>query len=268
MHIVLAITAAHDRLSSLPDDKPTATELFHQYNATAQYKYKLQSGDATSSERDAVWIASTFIGAMQMCNMPAKSPEGAWPLKASDPSEPDWLTLSLGKNDIWSFCDPSRADSCFQALWIRYTIFEGDSDFTPTELKDGGFHNLPREMLQYLDLDDRSAWPSSPYFQAANIMSQLMPLEYNQTNIMKYAAFIQLIQPEFRDLWIKKEPGALLLLSYWYAKSIPFQQWWIWKRAVLECQAICIFLERYHSDIPHLERLLSFPKRHCGLVTT
>ncbi|KUI55958.1 Sterol uptake control protein 2 [Cytospora mali] len=210
------------------------------------FNYKLQSGDATSSERDAIWIASTFIGALQMCNIQAHSPEGAWPLQVSDPEEPDWLTLTLGKTDIWAFCDPSRTDSCFQELWIKCNVDGEDLEFSPYELKNGGFPNLPREMLDYLNLNDASTWALSPYFQAANIMSQLMPIEYNQVNIMKYTTFIHLIQPEFRKLW----------------------QWWTWKRAVLECQAICIYLERFHSNIPYLERLLRFPKQSCGLVTT
>lgn len=267
MHVVLALTATHDRVLSLPDEKPTVTELFHHYKATKLFNSRLTSSISTSSERDAIWIAFTFIGAMQMCDVRGKSPEEAWPLKAPEPDEPSWLTLTLGKHSISDLCDPSRADSCFRAL-SGCKIRDSDSGFTPDELKDGGFHNLPREVLECLNLDDVSTWTSSPYFRAANILSQLMPIEYNQMNMLKYLTFIQHMQPEFRELWVKKDPGVLLLLSYWYAKCIPFQQWWTWKRSVLECQSICTFLERYHSDIPHLEQLLEFPKHSCGLVVT
>lgn len=265
MHVVLALTASHDRRMSSSDGKPTANELFHYYNATALFNYKLRCQDITSSERDAIWIASMFIGFMQICDIQAQTPEEAWPLRGYDPGEPNWLTLNLGKNDMLDLCDPTRTDSCFQVMLVKCNIRAEDPTFTPYELKDDGFQNLPREMLDYLNLDDALTWASSPYFRAANIMSQLMPMEYNQSNIMKYITFLDLMQPEFRNLWIEKDPGVLLLLSYWYAKTIPLQQWWTWKRAVLECQAICIFLERYHGHIPHLDRLLGFPKQACGL---
>lgn len=268
MHAVLALTANHDRVLSSPDAQPTANELFHSYKATALFNYKLKSQYLTPSERDAIWMTSHLIGMMGLCNIQARAAEEAWPLKDRDPGEPDWLALNLGKNDMWDLCDPTRTDSCFKVLLVKCAIGVDDPDFTPCEVKDGGFHNLPREMIAYLHLDDALNWTGSPYFRAANIVSQLMLLEYNQTSILKFITFISLMQPEFQRLWMAKDPGVLLLLSYWYAKAIPLQQWWTWKRAVLECQAICIFLERYHVDIPHLERILRFPKQSCGLVTT
>lgn len=267
MHAVLALTANHDRLLSSPDAKPTANELYHHYKATALFNYKLQSRDLTPSERDAIWMASHMIGIIEICNIQAQAAEEAWPLKDHDPGEPDWLTLNQGKNEMWDLCDPSRMDSCFKVLLVKCAIHVEDPEFTPCEVRDGGFKNLPREMIAYLNLDDASTWAWSPYFRATNIISQLMPMEYNQSNILMFISFLNPMEPEFRRLWIEKDPGVLLLLSYWYAKVIPLQQWWTWKRAVLECQAMCIFLKRYHGDIPHLDRILRFPEQSCGLVT-
>lgn len=209
-----------------------------------------------------------MIGGIEWSKVEAESPEQAWPLKDLDPGEPDWLTLSQAKNEIWDFCDPSRADSCFRNLLVKSNLEGGDPDFTPYELKDGGFHNLPGPLLDFLGLTDHLNRQSSPYYRAANIVSQLIPFEYNQSSLLKFTTFLYLMTPEFRELWIEKDPSVLLLISYWYAKTIPYQQWWTCKRALLECQAICIFLERYHNNIPYLERLLEFPKRACGLVST
>ncbi|KAL1860552.1 hypothetical protein Daus18300_009185 [Diaporthe australafricana] len=214
------------------------------------------------------WITSTLIGAIEWSKIEAKSPEEAWPLKDRAPGEPDWLTLSVGKQDVWDFCDPTRAECCFRQLLVKCKIDGVDVDFDPSRLKDGGFHHLPSQLLDFLNLTDPLVWDSSPYYRAANIMSQLMPLNYNQRNLLKFTTFLYLMAPEFRELWVNKDPGALILTSYWYAKTLPYQQWWTWKRAILECQAICIFLERYHGGIPHLERLLEFPKRAYGLVST
>lgn len=209
-----------------------------------------------------------MIGAIEWSKIEGESPEIAWPLKDLEPGEPDWLTLSQGKNEIWDFCNPSRAESCFRSLLVKSNLEGADANFTPYELKDGGFHNLPGPLLDFLELTDPLVWQWSPYHRAANIVSQLMPFEYNQSNLLKFTTFLYLMAPEFRELWVQKDPGVLLLISYWYAKTIPCQQWWTCKRATLECQAICIFLERYHNNIPYLGRLLEFPKRSCGLIST
>jgi hypothetical protein len=227
-----------------------------------------QSWDGTDLHLLEQWITATLIGAMEWSKIEAESPEAAWPLKDLEPGEPDWLTLSQGKNGIWDFCDPSRAESCFKNLLVRSNIEGGDANFTPYQLKDGGFHNLPAPLLDFLSLRDPLSWSSSPYYRAANIVSQLMPFEYNQRHLLKFTTFLYLMEPKFRELWVRKDPGVLLLISFWYAKAIPYHQWWTSKRVTLECQAICIYLERYHNDIPYLASLLEFPKQSCGLALT
>ncbi|POS79159.1 hypothetical protein DHEL01_v202434 [Diaporthe helianthi] len=267
MHAVLAFTYAHDRLLKRVPSQAGPAELFHNYKGAALLNYRLNT-DVTPSERDAIWITSTLISGIEWSKVEAESPEQAWPLRDLEPGEPDWLTLSQGKNKIWDLSDPSRADSCFRNLLVKSNLEGGDADFTPYELKDGGFHNLPSPLLDFLGLTDPQTWQSSPYYRAATIVSQLIPFEYNQSNLLKFTTFLYLMTPEFRQLWTEKDPGVVLLISYWYAKTIPYQQWWTRKRAFLECQAICIFLERYHNNIPYLDRLLEFPNRSCGLVST
>ncbi|KAF3767027.1 hypothetical protein M406DRAFT_220339, partial [Cryphonectria parasitica EP155] len=260
MHLVLTFTLMHDRVSQTSDTNFTPRELYHYYTGTAMFNQKLCDPDATPSERDACWIASTLIGIIYICHIDATKPQEAWPLKSPGPGEPDWLVLSLGKQDLWEFCDPMRPDCCFQEMHLQVNPWGGDEDFTPDELKDGGFPNILPEILEFLNLTDPSTWVESPYFRSTNILSQLLPQDYNQQNIMKFATFTYYTSPEFRDLWKQKDPGVLILVAYWYSKAISTQFWWMWKRAVLECQAICIYLEKYHSDVPHLEYILRLPK--------
>lgn len=54
MHAVLAFTYSHDRLLQSVPEKAGAAELFHNYKSTALFNYRLNDGDVTSSERDAI----------------------------------------------------------------------------------------------------------------------------------------------------------------------------------------------------------------------
>lgn len=230
MHLVLAFTQMHDRqLQPSVESRPVAAELFRYHSGTTIFRRKLRDSGATSSERDALWIASTMISAQYIGYIDATSAEDAWPLKSIGPGEPDWLELGLGKKHIEAFCDIMRTDCCFQKLVAQFEASNASEDFTPYELRDGGFHNLPTEMLEFLGLTDPSTWSSSPYFRAANIISQVLPHEYNESNYMKFLAFMYCMAPEFRSLWRTKDPGALLLLSYWYSKAtVPSKHWWLW----------------------------------------
>lgn len=60
MHIVLAFTYTHDRLLQPIPDKPCAAELFHHYQGSALFNYRLRE-DATPSERDAIVSYKLFI---------------------------------------------------------------------------------------------------------------------------------------------------------------------------------------------------------------
>lgn len=220
----------HDRL--LPHSSNTSSvataEMFHFYRGTAIFRERLRSREATSSERDALWIASSLIGIQYIGHFDATIPTEAWPLKSTEPGEPDWLALSTGKRDIEDFCSPWRTDCCFHKILGSDPLASDVGPIKSYELNGDGFRNLPAELLQFLRLVDPSTWSSSPYSRAADIVSRLMPEEYNQANFIKFLAFTHFMEPAFRQLWRSKDPGALLLVLYWYSKAaIPSEHWWV-----------------------------------------
>jgi hypothetical protein len=60
-----------------------------------------------------------------------------------------------------------------------------------------------------------------------------------------------------------KDPKALLLVVYWYAKLYR-GQWWLRHRGLIEGQAICMYLDKYHGDDAKLQRMLEWPKAELG----
>lgn len=263
MHLAISVTLLHDRATSLdPSTPPSAAELFHSAQGTALYNSRLSNPESCSrSELDALWIGSAFLGVASFAYVEARTPEEAWPLQTRPASEPHWMTIGDGKKEVWRISDLAGQDSCLNNLVqpVLEIFFAGEKTAPEDKLC-----NVPPEILHFLGLDDPATQQSNPRFNPATIMSGLMPLEYNSTTILQFVVFHTHMEPEFRELLEQKDPGAMLLLAYWYAKVCKYQQWWTWRRAILECQAICIYLRRYHPELPHLDVALQYPESVCG----
>lgn len=105
---------------------------------------------------------------------------------------------------------------------------------------------------------------TNSYYTALHILIPLLPIPCERGNIVKFLAFIGHMEEGFKGLLRDRDSKALLLLGYWYAK-VWKAVWWIERRAVLECGAICVFLENRCGGDKLLMDLLAFPKRRCGL---
>ncbi|KAH8886512.1 hypothetical protein GQ53DRAFT_844797 [Thozetella sp. PMI_491] len=262
MHLAISLTMMHDRhlLSSQPPP-PSSKELSHLYLGTAAFNRKLSS-PLTSSDRDAVWGAATFLGASTFARMEATVPEQAWPLRKPAEDDLEWLNMYNGKREIWRLVDPLRPDSCFRPV-AQEVSFLHNMPVSDPELKE-----LPSELVQLLGLDGCLDTSVNPYRIPANILNNLMPMENTQATLLRFFSFISLMPPDFKQLVHEKDPCALLLMAYWHAKFSHYRSWHIWRRAILEGQAICMYLGKYHADIPHLDLILKFPRKICGVSAT
>ncbi|EOO03807.1 putative transcription factor cys6 protein [Phaeoacremonium minimum UCRPA7] len=261
MHLVLGFTIMHDRSLSPKTKRQTHSELYHWYYGTAIFNSKIPA-PLTRSEKDAMWISSTILGAGSIGSIDATDAEECWPLKDRPSTEPDWLTMSEGKNEIYQLADLASSESGLKQL-VDVCV----DDFFSSTSKGAFLRYLPQELVEVLGLTDPSSYATSPYYVSADILSRLMPFEYTESTLLKFITFLSHMTPEFKNLFNARDPGALLLMAYWFAKACSYQLWWSWRRTVLECQAICLYLERNHGDLPHLEKILRFPKSRIGLAT-
>ena len=188
------------------------------------------------------------------------TPEEAWPLKQSSPLDLLWLRMGDGKKEIWKLAQPLRGDSVFLAVALEQTTF------FPTPPNRLRLEALPSNFLNLYDLSAMSTSDNNPYYAAASTLAQSLNSDCAYSTIVNFLIFISHIPPDYKVLLERKDPRALLLLAYWYAKVCQFQLWWIWRRAVLECQAICIYLERYHSHETVIQELLKFPRTVFDIV--
>ena len=257
MHVVQTITAIHDRyLSESPTSRHTITEVYHWSQAAALFNQKL-SAPVQSFDCDALWVTAVLLCSTIFSSVDASSPEEAWPLKPSEPSDLEWMRMICGKMVIWNLTNPSRPDGLFNALAVNHECWGPSS----TDELEG----ISPAFVQLYGLENPSTAYNNPYHTAVHALAPLLHIECNQTTVPKFVQFICDLQPNFKDLLEQKDPRALLLMAYWYAKMCQ-SIWWAVRRARLECQAICLYLERYYLYETAIQEMLYFPKMRCGLA--
>lgn len=259
MHIILTITATHDRYSSMSPDtaKRSLTEAYHWARGAALLNAKLSS-PIQPHDRDALWAAAALLGIVSVTSIEASTPMEAWPLKPADPSDLNWLDMSKGKEVIWKATDPLRPDSIFHAMADEYRVLLAKPP--PCKLED-----IPPEFVQLCHLNEPLAPQLNPYFSAVSMLAQLWHVKCTQASMTRYLKFLSFMDPAFWSLLHRKDPRALLILAYWYAPMCE-SLWWIARRARLECRAICSYLEKHHSDERDIQKMLTLPKMQCGIV--
>lgn len=257
MHMIQALTAVHDRyLSPAIGAKQTAVETYHLGRALVLFNEKL-SGAIEPGEGDAIWSTAALIGLVSFALIDASTPEEAWPLAPPSRTDLEWLAMSDGKKTIWSIANPTQKNSLFHKLSADF-----EHDYFAAFQPQPGDGILLSEFTKLCRLDNSS--DNNPYYDAVHSLLPLLDLDCNGSTMMRFLSFISYMNPKFKTLLKLKDPVAMLLLAYWFSKLCN-SQWWVSRRAVLECQAICIYLEKYHGDIPNIHELLRFPRMRCGL---
>lgn len=261
MHGLLALTLMHDRsLSAAPNTNLSTTEAFHWYQGIALFNSKLAS-PIQASERDALYATAAFLGVIAFFYIEAKTPEEAWPLKPPSALDLDWLTLSDGKKEIGKITQPGGGKSVFETLRANDTIkLQLTSSTVP------GLEALPSELIQLCGLGNTPIPDNNPYHAVASALAMSLHSDCQPSIILSFLSFISNILPEYKQLLKRKDPCALLLLAYWFAKMCQYPHWWIFRRAALEGQAICIYLQRYHGNEPDIQKLLQFPRKMCDIT--
>ena len=240
MHVTLAMTATHDRYLSTPaTGRRTVPETYHRSQCAALFNRKL-SQPIQPEDRDPLWATAASLGIIALSSVEASTPEEAWPLKTSELSDLEWLRMSEGKMAVWNLTDPLRPGGIFRAMSEEYAQL-----FSP--IPSAGIDGVPSALSRLCDLDVSSTAETNPYFAAVHTLAQLQNLLSDQITMSRALTFVGHMQRSFKTLLQEKDPVALLLLALWYTKARR-SVWWFEHRATVECQAICLYLQRYHQS--------------------
>ncbi|KAK6387650.1 uncharacterized protein PV06_04748 [Exophiala oligosperma] len=251
MHLVQYMTALHDRfLAGKAIAKQTPDENYHMAQGLRGLQTKLNN-PLRAEDRDALFVSASLIGVITFFYIEADSMHDVWPLVDSDLS---WVSLSDGKKAIWRATNPLRTDSIWRPI---AEIYERDlmsaQSVTPEHVL-SPFDHLCSEK------DDSIEALINPYHKTAKFLISLLGLEMNDSTWIRFLAFICHVDPPFKRLLEVKDPWALMILAYWFMK-ICRGAWWASTRAVVQGQAICLYLERYHSDDQDLQKAIPLVKK-------
>ncbi|KAM3084451.1 hypothetical protein ACMFMG_001445 [Clarireedia jacksonii] len=262
MHVVQALTATHDRFLAPPSPHTSyrsVTESYHLSLAASLFNQKL-FGPINDKDRDALWATAALLGIVAMSSIEASTPDEAWPLTPYSDTDLDWLRMSESKIVIWNLTKPDRPDSVFHEISARLVQAHHEVDKHEPELS-----LLPPQFLDLCEIDVFSTSYNNPYFAALSGLAATICAENVNSKMQAFLRFLSHMQSGFKELLKRREPRALLLVAWWYAK-VHKLTWWLELRAVLECQAICIYLGRHHAEDVLIRELLEFPRMECGLV--
>lgn len=203
-----------------------------------------------------------MLGIIAFSTIEAACPEEAWPLKPDGPSDFEWIDMSQHKMAVWEVTNPSRPDSAFRSMSKE---FIETHRLLNTSENLSGIEKIPDEFVQLYELDETSTEDTSPYYMAVRKIVSLLAIDCDRASLIPYLNFVSHLQPEFKILLRQKDPRALLLMAYWYAR-VGRAVWWLERRTLLEGQATCLYLERYHADEKGIHDLLKVPKIKLGLL--
>lgn len=237
MHTVLAMSAMHDRyLHNRYPGAPSIFEIYHSAQSASLLNRKL-SEPITPQDRDPLWMAVTFLGIITFSSLNTSHPSHAWPLRAADPSDLQWVRMAETKMAVMRLAEPRRGDSLFRAMAEEYS--------TMFDLVSSSAGAIPSSLESVCLLNATSSKENNPYFTAVRTLVPLLGRRTKATRSM-VLAFSSQMEPVFKMLLRQKDPVALLLLAMWYDKAAQII-WWVRHRANVECRAICLYLQREHG---------------------
>jgi hypothetical protein len=128
-----------------------------------------------------------------------------------------------------------------------------------------GIEGIPDDFVELCGLNESSTLDNHPYQKAVRTLLPLIDLPWTGINRLKFMSFSAMMDQRYKEKLRDKEPAALLLLAWWYALVLR-SQWYLAKRASLECRSICIYLGRKCPNNALVQRMLNFPRIKTGLL--
>lgn len=254
MHSLIATSLSHIRhLQPINHNATRISEAHHWQQAITLFKQELSS-PVKLENMDSV-ISTCMLLTVLSYTSDSHDPSASW-VFCSQP-QTSWLFIQGGLHALIDKYAPTIANS----VWMP--VMRDADDFTGSDqIQNPGRDGIPEAFADLCDIDNFSSSKNNPYHGPLRVISALLQLEFTSKNFAKFVFFLRMLRGEYANLLQKKDPRALLILSYWFAILCKVDQWWIHARAMLECGSVCVYLE--NNEDPRIVNLLKFPAEACG----
>jgi len=189
-----------------------------------------------------------------MAYVEVPTPEESWPYAPPSSLDLNWLGIGEGKKEIWKDVREFAEGSDFRITAQRQRdTYRNLALGNKEELA-----SLPPGFLEYYGFVEGDIVRENPYFAAVFMLAQT----WNNPSaiIMNFMFFSTTMKPQYRSLMVQKDSKALLLLAYWWGIVAETKKWFLVRRATIECQSICLYLEKCYGEDQDLQYLLAFPR--------
>lgn len=250
MHSILAMAAAHDDYLTL---SPTTHHslsrgLSHSSACTALFSTWLSQPVVVEEQKDTIWATAVTLANLAFANVNVTtSMYDAWPLKAPDPSDLQWLRLKISDKATWHIANPMRPNSAFRAMSEMFYATEPPPDI--------GISGISEELVILCGLDGLSTVSNNPYFAFTHMVTRLLNAPRGTNTLGEVFAALSAISPDLYLLLEGKDATALLLIYLWYTRAQEIR-WWVDVRARHELPAIRAYLQLYHGEIDPIKSLI------------
>ncbi|KAJ2984855.1 hypothetical protein NUW58_g5840 [Xylaria curta] len=212
MHASLAVALTYDRhLNSSSSCRRTLEECYHWSQSTILLNRRLKE-PIKAQDKDPIWGTAAALAMLTFSSPDACEPEESWPLKPSDSTDFDWLTMSKGKMALWHTVNPLRPDSLFSVMAATYAQM-----YSP--FPERGVDGIPGPIATACHLEMSSTAQSNPYFDAAHAVSQILSVPDCEVRTGQTQLFTRTIHGGFKGLLQARDPIALLLLYLWLSSQ-------------------------------------------------
>lgn len=264
MHSVLAVATTH--LCRLLPDNSTykVAQAYHWQQAVSQYSREIKSGVGLHN-MDALF-STCLLTSVLMFAAEDYRPANSWIFSSGSGDDGrenpetalNWLLLQCGLRHLLGLTQGMLPKS----MWYDMFMESARNDDGSFDDHRPGRVDMHPGLADLCGIDDTTTEETSPYHWPLRMLSPMLRLEVCAANCPKYIHFMGRLLPDYLELLVKKDPPALVILSYWLALMCTAKLWWLEPRVKSECVAICMFLE--NSPDPQILPLLEFPANACG----
>lgn len=261
IHAFKTMAYLHDNDLALDSGRQLSAEsraslAYHWYHAITLYKEKLAKLDTLSgTELQGLWISCSFINGASVVFLESHDPYCVWPLHPDPANDLGWVTLNIAKRMLWRFCHPNQVAETGldtrDAMNFERRLIKGV---------------LPQSMLDWLGIDADSTVENNTFYGPAALLSHLIPETDPQAPIFRFVTRNGALPETFRDLLEQKDPRALMLVLFCYAKTCVDKRWSVFRRARVTGRSILLFLQIFHGDDATVQSLLEYPRAVFDLL--
>ncbi|PHH51630.1 Sterol uptake control protein 2 [Ceratocystis fimbriata CBS 114723] len=269
LHFVFALALIHqDGVLPTPPARFKDISFHHHHARAILFLHLAIPFEAQSSlDRDALWAAIALMCHFTFSAHDIPGASDAWPVRRPESQDLAWVRQCQENAAMFDIVHTLGVDSMFGKTVRRLRALRRlPTSLVLSEGWGAELDGLPKELAALLDLNPgETTATGNPYHTLATVVALCLECEKASENILMCFAFLRAMDARFQQLLYVKDLPALVLMAWWYARLVEFDSEEILRRARVEGQAICVYVESWGHMSSDIMTALEYPKKVLGV---